>query len=123
MTRPLPLKYGGISRLLGLCCMHRLEADLIYPLLLHDLANSLPTLPNNISAWLNMTYPICIQQRTTGFGMMEGKVVKAFMAMQTLLGEIKKTSTPLQVMFSCWAVPPFHGVLEAEDSCPVHHRS
>src|SRR6266404_8033823 len=98
--------------------MHRLEADLIYLLLLHTLANSLLTLPNNISTWQNMFCPTCIQPRTTGYNMMEGKVVKAFMAMQTLLGEIKKISTPLWVMFSCWAVPPFHGVLESRRQLP-----
>src|SRR6266702_1605642 len=108
-TKPLLLKLRSINKLLGLCCMHRLEADLIFRLWLHASVNTLPTLLSSICALQNMSLHTLTQQRTMHCAMLEGPVEMALQAMLTLLGEIKKIGTPPLATSSFLPMPPFLG--------------
>src|SRR6266581_1628036 len=113
-AKPLLLKLRSINKLLGLCCMRRLEADLIFRLRLRASVNTLPTLLSSICALQNMSLHTLTQQRTMRCATLEGQVETALWAMLTLLGEIKKIGTPPQPMSSFLPTPPFPGARESK---------
>src|SRR6266571_3679799 len=76
-TMPLLLKLRSINKLLGLCCMCRLEADLIFHLRLRASVNTLPTPLSSICALQNMSLHILTQQRTMRCATLEVQVETA----------------------------------------------
>src|SRR6266581_2695364 len=76
-TKPLLLKSRSINKLLGLCCMRRLEADLIFHLRLRASVNTLPTPPSSICVLQNMSLHTYTPQRTMRYATLEGQVEMA----------------------------------------------
>src|SRR6266571_5729181 len=75
--KPLLLKLRSINKLLGLCCMHRLEADLIFRLRLRASVNMLPTPLSSICTLQNMSLHTLTPQRTMHYATLEGQVETA----------------------------------------------
>src|SRR6266702_461195 len=76
-TKPLLLKSRSINKLLGLCCMRRLEADLIFRLRLHASVNMLPTPLSSICALQNTPLHTLTLQRTMHCATLEGPLEMA----------------------------------------------